>query len=98
MTMPQMQVVGCSNPDVGFLLQYNDHADYVVGCSNPDVGFLSGPWTGFPAGRGFLSGRGLRGSVGNWRIFIRIALRHMRKFGQFLSGLSSGCSGDYRGS
>ena len=75
--MPQMQVVGCSNPDVGFLLQYNDHADYLVGCSKPDVGFLSGLWTGFPSGRGFLSGRGLRGSVRNWRIFIRIALRHV---------------------
>ena len=100
MTMPQMQVVGCLNPDVGFLLlnQYNDHADDVVGCSNPDVGFLSGPWTGFPAGRGFLSGRGLGGSIQNWRIFIRIVLRHVRKFGQFLSGLSSGCSGDYWGS
>ena len=52
----------------------------MVGCSNPDMRFLSGPWTGLPAGRGFLSGRGVRGSVQNWPIFIRTVLRLVRKF------------------
>ena len=42
--------------------------------------FLSGLWTGLPAGRGFLSGRGVRGSVQNWPIFIRTVLRLVRKF------------------
>ena len=46
----------------------------------PDVRFLSGPWTGLPAGCGFLSGRGIRGSVRNWPNFIRTVLRHVRKF------------------
>ena len=58
--------------------------NYNHGCkwsgSNPDVRFLSGPWTGLPVGHGFLSGRGIRGSVRNWPNFIRTVLRHVRKF------------------
>ena len=55
------------------------HCNKIYGRSNPDVRFLSGLWTGLPAGRGFLSGRGVRGSVRNWPNFIRTVLKACAK-------------------